>query len=411
MEDEYWRKYVPSADTAIPSYLPSDTSILSSHSLWPSRNHVRSSSDLLPNDILASRPGSYGVDDIIGVGVRPEPGFSRYMAGTSKNSYLSASEDPYLAGRRDVLRDNGPGISDIVNERPNSLRKPNGLTAGSRKSNVLFVDALPSDCTRREVSHLFRPFPGFKEIKLVHKEPRNGADKAIVLCFVEFLDSNHASTALEALQDYKFDHKKPDSPALRIHFAHFPFQLPHDREEQGYARYPFQPPSDREEQGLTRFPPSDREEQGLTRFPLQPLPDREEQSRAHFPSQRSPDREEHALAITRERELANHDEEPMSGKRKFQGSPRSSKKGKVSESSLKKCVKCKKKHPGECFADRDACYNCGKTGHLMRDCKKKRTCYGCGGSDHIVADCPNPNMKRRSKGGLASVKNEGPPKA
>lgn len=34
---------------------------------------------------------------------------------------------------------------------------------------------------------------------------------------------------------YKFDDKKPDSPLLRIHFAHFPFRLPSDRDEQRFG--------------------------------------------------------------------------------------------------------------------------------------------------------------------------------
>ncbi|KAI7729618.1 hypothetical protein M8C21_002929 [Ambrosia artemisiifolia] len=136
----------------------------------------------------------------------------------SSNGYPSAlEEDSYFTGT-------GP---TILYDRSNSLRKvADGVLVGDRESNVLFVDALPSDSTRREVSHLFRPFPGFQEIRLVHKEPIHSEDKSVVLCFVEFSDSSRALTALEALEGYKFDNTKPDSPDLRIHFAHFPFQLP-----------------------------------------------------------------------------------------------------------------------------------------------------------------------------------------
>ncbi|KAK4801656.1 hypothetical protein SAY86_022143 [Trapa natans] len=41
---------------------------------------------------------------------------------------------------------------------------------------------------------------------------------------------------MEALQGYMFDDKKPDSPHLRIYFAHFPFSLPSDPDED---RIPF----------------------------------------------------------------------------------------------------------------------------------------------------------------------------
>ncbi|EEE65084.1 hypothetical protein OsJ_20123 [Oryza sativa Japonica Group] len=66
---------------------------------------------------------------------------------------------------------------------------------------------------------LFRPFVGFKDIRLVHKEPRHSSDRAYVLCFVEFSDAKCAITAMEALQEYRFDERKPDAAVLNIKFA------------------------------------------------------------------------------------------------------------------------------------------------------------------------------------------------
>lgn len=34
---------------------------------------------------------------------------------------------------------------------------------------------------------------------------------------------------------YKFDDKKPDSPVLSLHFAHFPFRLPSDGDDQRFG--------------------------------------------------------------------------------------------------------------------------------------------------------------------------------
>jgi hypothetical protein len=45
-----------------------------------------------------------------------------------------------------------------------------------------------------------------------------------VLCGVE--NAKYAFTALETLQGYRFDDRKPDAPVLNIHFARFPFHLP-----------------------------------------------------------------------------------------------------------------------------------------------------------------------------------------
>ncbi|PKU72614.1 hypothetical protein MA16_Dca010184 [Dendrobium catenatum] len=41
-------------------------------------------------------------------------------------------------------------------------------------SNTLFVEGLPRDATEREIAHIFRPFRGYKEVRVVKKEPKYG---------------------------------------------------------------------------------------------------------------------------------------------------------------------------------------------------------------------------------------------
>ncbi|ERN13345.1 hypothetical protein AMTRI_Chr09g21630 [Amborella trichopoda] len=89
-------------------------------------------------------------------------------------------------------------------------------------SNTLFVEGLPSNCTRREVAHIFRPFVGFKEVRLVNKESRQPGGDPLVLCFVDFTSPAYAATALDALQGYKLDEHDRDSPNLRLQFARYP---------------------------------------------------------------------------------------------------------------------------------------------------------------------------------------------
>jgi len=89
-------------------------------------------------------------------------------------------------------------------------------------SSTLFVDGLPQDCSRREAAHIFRPFIGFKEVRLVHKDAKRADGGKVVLCFVEFADARCAATALEALQGYKFDEADHESYALRLTFARHP---------------------------------------------------------------------------------------------------------------------------------------------------------------------------------------------
>ncbi|KAM5566091.1 hypothetical protein ABKV19_019864 [Rosa sericea] len=281
MADPYHRYAAPPergsvAKSNFPGYLSSEApSLLSNHTFAPTDLRSYSSDFLLRDKSLGSVP--YGVDDSVGSRVRPDSGVG-VAAGSSLYDPL---EDTYRSQRQDIaMRSMTPGVygvdavsvsvrgepglavtagagypsplraqtllshrheagvgigsgvsTDISRERSVPSRSGDGLPVLKGDSNILFVDGLPTDCTRREVGHLFRPFIGFKEIKVVHKEPRRSGDKAMVLCFVEFVDPKCALTAMEALQGYKFDDKKPDSLPLRIHFAHFPFRLPSDSDQ------------------------------------------------------------------------------------------------------------------------------------------------------------------------------------
>ncbi|XP_026398465.1 RNA-binding protein 1-like [Papaver somniferum] len=67
-------------------------------------------------------------------------------------------------------------------------------------SNTLFVEGFPAFCTRREVSHIFLPFVGFKEVRLVSKESRHSGEDPLVPCFVDFINPAQATTVLDTLQ-------------------------------------------------------------------------------------------------------------------------------------------------------------------------------------------------------------------
>ncbi|GLT25606.1 hypothetical protein SLA2020_007270 [Shorea laevis] len=239
---------------SFPGYLQSEAPSLASH-------FAASSSDtragVLNEDMNSLRPGGYGLGSIPSGGVQCEPGLGVSSAAADKRGYSSlqntlqqgeyglsgtpsavshpepsfvgesaaASRRPYSPLEDDAAAGINPVIPDITNERPSSVKNFNGPSAADGQSNLLFVDGLPTDCTRREVGHIFRPFFGYKDIKVVHKEPRRSGDRATVFCFVEFVDSKCALTAMNALQGYKFDDKKPESPVLRIQFAHFPLRL------------------------------------------------------------------------------------------------------------------------------------------------------------------------------------------
>jgi len=47
---------------------------------------------------------------------------------------------------------------------------------------------------------IFRPFVGFREVRLVNKEPKHPGGDPIVLCFVDFAEATQAAIAMDALQ-------------------------------------------------------------------------------------------------------------------------------------------------------------------------------------------------------------------
>lgn len=88
--------------------------------------------------INLSRVGPYsGVDDAVSSRVLSEPNIKGY----------SPLDDPVLRTKRDTSLGVNP---DVSNERPIPKANREGLS----DSNVLFVDGLPRDCTRREVGRI-----------------------------------------------------------------------------------------------------------------------------------------------------------------------------------------------------------------------------------------------------------------
>ncbi|XP_002974737.2 nuclear speckle RNA-binding protein A isoform X2 [Selaginella moellendorffii] len=181
---------------------------------WGGRegDQLTTSSDLLRNGLsfagLSSDLGLSGV----GLGVSGAASLSALGAG------LSALDDSSLITQTSQMM--GYDVACLAGARSNlNINTGDGLPHDA--SSTLFVDGLPSDCTRREAAHIFRPFIGFKEVRLVHKDAKRATGEKLVLCFVEFMDAKCAATALEALQGYKFDENDPDSYVLRLTFARY----------------------------------------------------------------------------------------------------------------------------------------------------------------------------------------------
>ncbi|GAB2223504.1 hypothetical protein Droror1_Dr00017645 [Drosera rotundifolia] len=124
-----------------------------------------------------------------------------------------AAIDPRVSGVDPGTEANGRSSSLVSGRTEISLPRD--------ASNTLYVEGLPYNTSRREVAHIFRPFVGYKEVRLVNKEPRHSGGDPILLCFVDFASPAHAATAKDAIQGYKFDEHDRDSPVLRLQFARY----------------------------------------------------------------------------------------------------------------------------------------------------------------------------------------------
>jgi RNA recognition motif-containing protein len=80
-------------------------------------------------------------------------------------------------------------------------------------TNIVYVEGLPLNTTEREVAHIFRPFQGFKSVRLITRE-KNGEKS--VICFADFEDINQSTICINTLQGYRFD--KED--LLGLHFSY-----------------------------------------------------------------------------------------------------------------------------------------------------------------------------------------------
>ncbi|EOA35658.1 hypothetical protein CARUB_v10020882mg [Capsella rubella] len=172
--------------------------------------------------------------------------YDRYLQSVQTPSMQSAETGPVSMGRPGG---NGQVLDDFMMRRGNSGvlpldHGPNGHTMGfdppesvgrrNRElppdaSNTLYVEGLPSNCSRREVAHIFRPFLGYREVRLVTKDSKHRNGDPIVLCFVDFTTPACAATALSTLQGYRMDENEPDSKFLRLQFSRKPGSRPGQR--------------------------------------------------------------------------------------------------------------------------------------------------------------------------------------
>eukprot|EP00252_Welwitschia_mirabilis_P009008 TRINITY_DN21286_c0_g2_i2.p1 TRINITY_DN21286_c0_g2~~TRINITY_DN21286_c0_g2_i2.p1 ORF type:complete len:205 (-),score=45.83 TRINITY_DN21286_c0_g2_i2:151-765(-) len=131
---------------------------------------------------------------------------------------LSALDDDFLFGRdRLGLNSDFLATRHGLEPRETEFRDPYRTSRDyfPGDSATLYIQGIPENCTRRELSHIFRPLIGFKQLRLVKKNDRT-------MCFVEFTNKRDAAAAMDALEGYKMDETDENSPSLQIQFSRAP---------------------------------------------------------------------------------------------------------------------------------------------------------------------------------------------
>ncbi|KAL8127770.1 protein MATERNALLY EXPRESSED GENE 5-like isoform X2 [Apium graveolens] len=155
-------------------------------------------------------PNYYGRDDdrVAPRGVKEGDSlgasYDRYLRGMQVGSYTRGEPARVISGGLssrpiDDPRIMGIGASDLAKHQAVGVGRPEHPLPPDA-SPTLYVEGLPANCTRREVAHIFRPFVGYKEVRLVTKDSRHSGGDPLVLCFVDFVSPAHAATAMDALQ-------------------------------------------------------------------------------------------------------------------------------------------------------------------------------------------------------------------
>lgn len=80
-------------------------------------------------------------------------------------------------------------------------------------TNIVYVEGLPLNATEREVAHVFRPFPGFKSVRLITRD--KGGEKSVI-CFADFDDILQSTVCINTLQGYRFD----KNDLVGLHFSY-----------------------------------------------------------------------------------------------------------------------------------------------------------------------------------------------
>eukprot|EP00892_Ulva_mutabilis_P007523 jgi/Ulvmu1/5142/UM021_0159.1 len=206
--------------------------------------------------------GPSNVSSRMSGGPKPSGSTAEHTVGNTQVQYMNTPIASMSPGEVGVNLHIG-GISALSVDNASLDELP------ANASQTLYVDDVPLDMQKRELCHIFRPFGGFKEVRIVTKTTKEG--RPYSFAFAQFENAECAAAALSCLNGYQYD---PDNPELGA------MQLKYARQERGKG-------------GLQRSGHDDVRMQNRPRLARGDIYDSNENSqfgrfRRHFPEQKRP---------------------------------------------------------------------------------------------------------------------------
>ncbi len=132
-------------------------------------------------------------------------------ASSSSAASVSSSPSPFYQQQQQLQL---PGV--VVNATASAAAAITSMPAEA--AATLFVLNIPDDASEREMSHIFRPYSGFRYVRILTK-PHNRGGK-LRFAFVQFSSKEEACVALSGTHGYVVDPGDRDARGLVVEFSH-----------------------------------------------------------------------------------------------------------------------------------------------------------------------------------------------
>ena len=139
--------------------------------------------------------------------ITPSLGNFGNILGNISNTMTSTNQISHNSN----LNNNPNNTSNMIMKYDNEIKKL--MNFPKNATNIVYVEGFPYETTEREISHVFRPFPGYMSVRLITRE-KNG--EKTLICFADFENVYQSTICIYTLQGYRFD----KNDLVGLHFSY-----------------------------------------------------------------------------------------------------------------------------------------------------------------------------------------------